>query len=74
MKMAKGFDFLELVGLNVSPDNNKISYGIDTESRRKYTLFVKDLTTIKCLAKIENTTGGTAWAGDSTHLFYVKKS
>ena len=47
--MAKGFDFFRLVGLNVSPDNNKISYGIDTESRRKYTLFVKDLTTIKYL-------------------------
>ena len=74
-KMAKGFDFFRLVGLNVSPDNNKISYGIDTESRRKYTLFVKDLTTDKVLnTKIENTTGGTAWAGDSTHLFYVKKT
>ena len=74
-KMAKGFDFFRLVGLNVSPDNNKISYGIDTESRRKYTLFVKDLTTDKVLnTKIENTTGGTAWAGDSTHLFYVKKN
>ena len=74
-EMAKGFDFFRLVGLNVSPDNNKISYGIDTESRRKYTLFVKDLTTDKVLnTKIENTTGATAWAGDSTHFFYVKKN
>ena len=74
-EMANGFDFFKLVGLNVSPDNNKISYGVDTESRRKYTLFVKDLTTNKVLStKIENTTGGSAWAGDSTHLFYVKKN
>ena len=51
MKWRKDLIFLELVGLNVSPDNNKISYGIDTESRRKYTLFVKDLTTIKCLTQ-----------------------
>lgn len=74
-EMAKGFDFFRLVGVNVSPDNTKVVYGIDTESRRKYTLFVKDLLTERILpTKIENTTGGSAWASDNEHFFYVYKN
>ena len=42
-EMAKGKDYFRLVGINVSPDNTKVIYGVDTESRRKYTLYVKDL-------------------------------
>ena len=56
-EMAKGLDYFRLVGVNVSPDNTKVVYGIDTESRRKYTLYVKDLLTETILpTKIENTT------------------
>ena len=40
-ELAKGYDYFRLVGLNVSPDNTKVSYGIDTKSRRQYTLYVK---------------------------------
>ena len=46
---AKNFEYFSLVGLNISPDNTKISFGIDTQSRRKYTLHVKDLLTNKNL-------------------------
>ena len=74
-EMAKGFDYFRLVGVNVSPDNTKVVYGIDTESRRKYTLYVKDLMTETILlTKIENTTGGSAWASDNEHFFYVYKN
>lgn len=74
-EMAKGLDYFRLVGVNVSPDNTKVVYGIDTESRRKYTLYVKDLLTETILAtKIENTTGGSAWASDNEHFFYVYKN
>lgn len=74
-EMAKGFDYFRLVGVNVSPDNTKVVYGIDTESRRKYTLYVKDLLTETILpTKIENTTGGSAWASDNEHFFYVYKN
>jgi len=59
----------------VSPDNTKVTYGVDTESRRKYTIFVKDLETNQVLeTEIKNTTGGTAWAADNSHFFYVKKN
>ncbi len=74
-ELAKGYDYFRLVGLNVSPDNTKVSYGIDTKSRRQYTLYVKDLITDEVLdTKIENTSGGTAWAADSRHFFYTNKN
>ena len=73
--MAKNHKYFSLVGLNVSPDNTKVAYGVDTQSRRKYTLFVKNLVTQQRLeTKIENTTGGSTWASDSEHLFYVHKN
>jgi oligopeptidase B len=73
--MAEGYDYFRLVGLNVSPDNAKVIYGVDTESRRKYTLYVKDLVSGQVLdTKIENTTGGSAWALDNQHFFYTKKN
>ena len=74
-EMAKGHDYFRIVGINVSPDNTKATFGIDTESRRKYTLYVKDLITGKTLpTAIPNTTGGTAWASDNSHFFYVHKN
>ena len=74
-QMAKGHDYFRLVGINVSPDNTKVIYGVDTNSRRKYTLYVKELTTNTVLeTKISNTTGGSAWASDNDHFFYVHKN
>ena len=74
-QMAKGHDYFRLVGINVSPDNTKVIYGVDTNSRRKYTLYVKELTTNTILeTKISNTTGGSAWASDNDHFFYVHKN
>ena len=73
-KMAEGHDYFRLVGMNVSPDNTKVIYGIDIESRRKYILYVKDLLNGEILeTKIKNTSGGTAWALDNQHSFYTKK-
>jgi oligopeptidase B len=73
-KMAQGLDYFQLVGISVSPDNTKIAFGIDTLSRRQYTIKVKDLISGKILkTNIENTTGGSVWAADNTSIFYNKK-
>lgn len=42
-EMAKGHDYFRLVGINISPDNTKAVFGVDTVSRRQYILKVKDL-------------------------------
>ena len=73
-EMAKGHDYFQLGGLSVSPDNKLAVFGVDTVSRRQYTLQVKDLDTGEIYTdKIENTSGGAAWADDNKTFFYAKK-
>jgi oligopeptidase B len=58
----------------VSPDNTKVAFGVDTVSRRQYTIKIKDLKSGKLLETIiENTTGSSVWAADNATLFYNKK-
>lgn len=74
-QMAQDYTYFHLGGIQISPDNTKAAFAVDTESRRKYTLYVKDLLTHEILStKIENTTGGSAWGADSRYLFYTHKN
>lgn len=73
-KMAEGHAYYQVSGLSVSPDNNFLAFGVDTLSRRKYDLMVKDLKTNKILPDfIPNTTGSAAWADDNRTFFYTTK-
>lgn len=74
-EMAKGHEYFRLVGINISPDNTKVIFGIDTVSRRQYILKVKDLITGEIFdTSITNSTGGSAWAKDNEHFFYTLKN
>lgn len=71
---AKGYDYFQLGGLNVSPDNKMTAFATDTVSRRQYFIRIKNLETGKIYKDIiENTTGGSVWANDNKTLFYAKK-
>jgi oligopeptidase B len=71
---AKGHEYFQLGGLNVSSDNNLVAFATDTVSRRQYTIQIKNLETGKILSdKIENTTGASVWSNDNKTLFYTKK-
>ncbi|MCW5516630.1 S9 family peptidase [Muriicola sp. Z0-33] len=73
-EMASGHEYFNLGGLSVSPDNKLAAFGVDTVSRRQYTIRIKDLESEKILDDIiENTTGGAVWANDGKTLFYSKK-
>jgi len=73
-EMAEGYSYYNLRGLNVSPNNKMVSFGVDTLSRRKYTLFIKNLETGKILnEKIPLTTGSSTWANNNKTLFYTRK-
>ncbi len=51
-----------------------LAYGVDTVSRRKYTIYFKDLTSGELLEdKISITTGGTTWANDNKTIYYTTK-
>ncbi len=73
-EMARGHDFFNLRGVSVSPDNSMAAFGVDTVSRRQYTLQIKNLITGELYEdRIENTTGSAVWASDNCTLFYTKK-
>jgi len=73
-QMAEGHSYFQLGGINVSPDNNLVAFGIDTISRRNYTIQIKNLTTGEIYpTKIELTTGSSTWANDNKTLFYTRK-
>jgi oligopeptidase B len=72
-EMAKGHAYFNLSGLNVSEDNKWVAFGADLVSRRQYTIQIKNLETGEILpVKIENTSGGSTWAGDNKTLFYTR--
>ncbi len=72
--MAKGYDFYQVGGMAVSDNNELLAYGVDTVSRRMYTIHVKDLKTGNLLSdEIPNTTGSIAWASDHQTFFYTVK-
>ena len=73
-EMAKGHSYFNLAGLNISEDNKWAAFGVDLVSRRQYTIQIKNLETGEILpVKLENTTGGSTWAGDNKTLFYTRK-
>lgn len=73
-EMAEGYSYYAVGGRSVSPNNNLLAYGVDTVSRRQYTVYVKDMTTGEILAdEIPETSGGATWANDNKTLFYSKK-
>ncbi len=73
-KMGEGYEYFALGGAAVSPDNKMVAYGVDTVSRREYTIHFKNLETGEILKdKIPLTTGGATWANDNKTVYYVLK-
>lgn len=73
-EMAKGHAFYNLAGLSVSENNKFVSFGVDTLSRRKYDIFIKNLETGEIYPeRIPLTTGGSTWGSDNKTLFYTRK-
>lgn len=73
-ELAKDLTYCQVAGLSVSPDNTKLTFGIDTLSRRIYTIKVKDLTSGKMLEdEIHGVSSYAAWAADSETFFYTSK-
>jgi len=72
--MARGHDYYDVTGLTISPDNKLLAYGVDEVSRRKYTLYIKNLETGEIFAEtVPNTDGSYVWANDNKTLFYDVK-
>ncbi len=73
-EMAAGHEFYQVTGLEVSLNNNLLAFGVDTFSRRLYTIYFKDLSTGRILDdRIINTAGTVAWSNDNSTVFYTIK-
>lgn len=73
-EMAVGHSFFQVGDWEVSPDNNLIAFSVDTVSRRKYSIYVKNLQTGEIYKdKIENTSGSVTWANDNETFYYAIK-
>jgi oligopeptidase B len=72
--MAKGHNYYSIRGLSVSDDNNLLAFGEDSVSRRRYTVYVKDLRSGKLIdTPVANTEGDITWANDNKTFFYTRK-
>ena len=72
--LAKGYDYFQIGGMSISEDNKLLAYGVDTVSRRRYTVYFKNLETGDLLTdQIPNTTGGVTWANDNKSVFFSTK-
>ncbi|GAA4969866.1 S9 family peptidase [Algibacter aquimarinus] len=73
-EMAKAYSYYGFGSQSVSPDNKMLAFGIDTISRRQYTIYFKNLETGKLLKdKLSNTGGSATWANDGKTVFYTTK-
>ncbi|MCB0705610.1 MAG: S9 family peptidase [Saprospiraceae bacterium] len=72
--LAEPFPYYQVSGLSVSPDNKILSFGVDTLSRRIYSIQFKNLETGEMLEDIiPNTTGRAVWANDNKTVFFSTK-
>ncbi|OYU84716.1 MAG: oligopeptidase B [Flavobacterium sp. BFFFF2] len=71
---AVGHAYYQLSGLTISDDNQWLAFSVDTQSRRQYTIWIKNLidgTEIE--TPFKDATGEIAWAADNETLYYVRK-
>ncbi|MEM8939327.1 MAG: S9 family peptidase [Bacteroidota bacterium] len=74
-ELAQGYEYYSAFPAGITPDNNILAFAEDTLSRRIYRIRFKNLETGEFLEdKIENTTGGGAWANDNQTYFYTSKN
>lgn len=72
--LAKGHAYYQVGGMTVSPDGQWLAYGVDTVSRRRYVIHIKNLQTGELQPElISETFGNVAWASDNKTFFYTTK-
>ena len=71
-QMAEGYNYYSVRGVTVSPNNKIVAFGVDTVSRRQYTIYFKNLENNELLStEISTTTGSVVWAADNKTVFYT---
>ncbi|MET0500073.1 MAG: S9 family peptidase, partial [Candidatus Binatia bacterium] len=72
--LAVGQEFFAIGGWAVSAEQNLLAYAVDTQGRRVYTTYFKNLATGEMLADvIPEVSENLTWANDNRTLFYAKQ-
>jgi oligopeptidase B len=72
--LAEGHEFFSIGGWAVSFEHDLFAYVVDTEGRRIFTAYVKNLRTGELLPDvIPKVTENLTWANDNRTLFYAKQ-
>jgi oligopeptidase B len=72
--LAQGHEFFSIGGWAVSSGQDLLAYAVDTQGRRIYTAYLKDLTTGEILDDVLfNVTDNLTWANDNKTVFYGKQ-
>lgn len=72
--LAQGHEFFSIGGWSVSEDHNLLAYAVDTQGRRIFTIYFKDLRTGVLLPDtIADVTENLIWANDNRTLFYARQ-
>jgi len=73
-ELAQGHSYYQIAGVSVHPNQQKIAFGVDTVSRRIYTIYTKDLVTGEIVQVTEGEcSGGSSWSAEGDYLFYTVK-
>ncbi|CCQ11023.1 Protease II [Pseudoalteromonas luteoviolacea B = ATCC 29581] len=73
-ELAIGHDYFDLGDLTISPNEQFLSYSQDTDSRRIYDIYFKDLNSGELLSDtLQATEGQVVWSNDNQCVYYVKK-
>ena len=71
--LAQGHKYTSVGLFDVSPDGTKLAYTVDFTGFRQYRLHVKDLESGRLLDDTAERVTSTAWAEDSSTLFFVEE-
>ena len=72
-ELAIGQSYMDLGGVDNSPDHRLLAYAIDTNGSEIYTIVFRDLASGNDSERvIQGAVGSFQWANDSQTLFYVK--
>jgi oligopeptidase B len=72
--LAQGHEFFSIGGWAVSSGQDFLAYAVDTQGRRIYTAYLKNLTTGEILPDVlANVTENLTWANDNRTIFYGKQ-
>ena len=70
--LAKGHEYFELGGLEVSPDGKLLAYAVDSDGSERFTLRVRNLVSgEELLDRIENWRYGLVWGADNKSFLYT---